>query len=187
MRLPSPFRQPRSAQRGYVMAMLLAGCVIIGILLTKAMPVEHKMVQRELEEELIFRGESIANAIKIYRAKTGGFPIELAQLMKVKPAILRKLYKDPITNDDFEIVTAVAPGSGGNKTGLPISGVRSKSQADSVKLYKEKSIHSDWIFSATDELYGGGAAGGGMNPGGMQPAPGKDGKGGSSAPTEPKK
>jgi len=154
------------------MAMLLIFCVISGILLSVGRPDEAKMVQRELEEELIFRGESYANAIKLYRKNTGQFPTELEQLVKVKPRILRKLYNCPITNKPFVVVTAVQPGATGVTTNLPISGVRSTSNLNGIKKYKDRELHSDWVFSAVDDLYGGGGIGGGMPPQG-QVSPGQ--------------
>lgn len=167
-------------QRGYTMALLLGLCVVMGILLLKGTPNLIKMNQRELEQELIFRGQEYALALKRYRLKTGGFPLNLEDLTKVRPRIIRRLWKDPITNDDFEPVYAVQVGAVGVKTGLPISGVRSKSNRDSVLKYNNKELHSDWVFSGTDDIYGQGGGGlqtpqggGSKNPGGGEPPKGE--------------
>ena len=99
-------------QRGFILALLLAMITAAGILLTKAMPSIVAEVQRDQEEELIFRGEAIRNAMRRYKALTGNYPTRLDDLVKVRPPILRKLYKDPMTADgEWEIVTAVTPGA----------------------------------------------------------------------------
>lgn len=154
----SPNRSPsRIRQRGYVMAMLLVFCVISGIVLSRAVPYEPTMVQRELEEELIFRGESYASAIRQYRQRTGQFPTALEQLVQTKPRMIRKIYECPLSRAPFAVVTAVPPGATGVTTNLPIVGVRSTSNLNAKKRYKGKDLVSDWVFSATEDLYGGGA------------------------------
>jgi type II secretory pathway pseudopilin PulG len=145
----------RERQRGFILALLLGMITVIGILLTKAMPPVLTEVRRDQEEELIFRGEAIRNAIRRYKTLTGGYPTSLEALMKVRPRILRKLYKDPMTGEgDWELVTAVQPGASGDLTGLPIVGVHSRSQKDSFKIYEGKTLYSDWVFSASDNLLG---------------------------------
>ena len=116
-------------QRGFILALLLALITATGILLTKAMPSVVAEVQRDQEEELIFRGEAIRTAMRRYKAKTGKYPTSLEDLVKVRPRILRKLYKDPMTAaGEWEIVTAVQAGASGNTTGLPIAAIHSRSQ-----------------------------------------------------------
>jgi len=148
-------RRIEARQRGFILALLLAMITAAGILLTKAMPSIVAEVQRDQEEELIFRGEAIRNAMRRYKALTGNYPTRLDDLVKVRPPILRKLYKDPMTADgEWEIVTAVTPGASGNKEGLPIAAIRSRCRKDSFKVYQDKTLCSDWIFAASDDLLG---------------------------------
>jgi len=143
------------SQRGFIMALALAVAVVMGLMLLKVGPNIVKEVQRENENELIFRGESIANAIKIYSAKTGRFPTTLEDVMKVRPRILRQKYLDPMTpGGDWEYVTQVQPGASGNKEGLPIVGVRSTSTLNSIHIYQNKTLVRDWLFSADQNLLG---------------------------------
>jgi type II secretory pathway pseudopilin PulG len=143
------------ASRGFILVMLLAFITTMGIFLTVAMPNVATEVQRDQEAELIFRGEAISSAIKLYKAKTGGYPLNLEDLTKVKPRILRRLYQDPMTRDgEWDLITAVQPGSSGDKAGLPIVGVRSHCQKDSFAVYRGKTLISDWTFSAADNLLG---------------------------------
>ena len=146
---------PRARQRGFTLAMLLAMITVAGILLTRAMPSVLAEVQRDQEEELIFRGEAIRNAMRRYKALTGGYPLSLEDLLKVRPRILRKLYKDPMTDDGaWEIVTAVPTGASGATAGLPIAAIHSRCQKDSFKVYQGKTLCSEWIFAASDDLLG---------------------------------
>lgn len=145
----------RNGQRGFVMAMLLALITIMGILLMKGIPAITTEVRREQEAELIFRGESIAKAIRIFAAKSGRYPMSLAELDTVKPRIIRKIYKDPMTESgEWDMIYAVQPGATGDTRSLPIVGVKSKSQKDSFKVYNNKTIYSDWAFTATSNLLG---------------------------------
>lgn len=168
---------PRAAQRGYILALLLGMAVVMGILLLKAIPTVRSEVQRDAEEELIFRGESLAKGIRMYRARTGGYPTSLEDLMKVRPPVVRRLYTDPLSKDGaWELVTAVQPGAGGDTRGLPIVGVRSRVGLDAFKSYQGKTLTSDWVFSAADDLLG--------VPGGGTGLPGALGQGGFSTTTK---
>lgn len=142
-------------QRGFIMAMLLALITIMGIFLMKGIPAITTEVQREKEAELIFRGESIAKAIRIFSARNGRYPSALLELETVRPRIIRKIYTDPMTEDgEWDLVYAVQPGATGDTHNLPIVGVKSKSQKDSFKIYNQKTIYSEWVFSATSNLLG---------------------------------
>jgi type II secretory pathway pseudopilin PulG len=149
----------QTGARGFILVMLLAFITVMGIFLTMAIPPVATEIQRDQEAELIFRGEAMANAIRLYKAKTGGYPLSLEDLVKLRPRIIRKLYLDPMTRNgahegDWELITAVQPGASGDKTGLPIVGVKSTCQKDSFAVYHDKTLISDWTFSAADNLLG---------------------------------
>jgi len=169
--------------------MLLGMMAVMGIFLMKALPSVLAEVQRGAEEELIFRGEAIARGIRLYQQRTGGYPLKLEDLMKVRPPVLRKVYKDPFTvAGDWDLVTAVQAGASGDKTGLPIVGVRSRSTIGySFKIYKGKSMHSDWVFSAADDILGIPGAGLPNVQGLQQGAPNTTRGGGTSAPSPDKR
>lgn len=174
---PHPTSRARSGERGFTMALLLAMAVVMVILTAKAVPLARAVVQRDQEAELIFRGEAIANALRIYKAKTGAYPADLNDLMKVKPHILRRVYKDPMTREgDWDYLYQVQPGATGDTTGLPIVGVRSKSMKDSIRVYQNKTLIHDWIFSADANILGmPGQDTGGKGSGGNTTDPGKGG------------
>jgi type II secretory pathway pseudopilin PulG len=137
------------------MALALALAVVMGIMLMKAGPLVSAEVQRENEAELIFRGEAIAHAFRLYASKAGRYPMDLDEVMKVRPRILRQKYKDPMTpGGEWEFITQVRPGASGNTDGLPIVGVRSKSPANSIRMYQNKTLVRDWQFTAEQNLLG---------------------------------
>ena len=142
-------------QRGFTMALALAMAVVMGLLLLKAAPFVVAEVQRENEAELIFRGEAIVGALRLFATKSGRYPKDLNELMKVRPRLLRQNYKDPMTREgDWDFITQVQPGASGNTEGLPIVGVRSRSLKDSIHIYQNKTMVRDWVFSADQNLLG---------------------------------
>ena len=99
------------------MAALLVALAVMAVLLTAAMPVWRTAAKREKEAELVWRAGQYVRAIALFRRKyANASPPNLDILLNEK--FLRKKYKDPITNDDFQLVYAgdqpqLAPGQGG--------------------------------------------------------------------------
>jgi len=146
------------AQRGFTMALALALAVAMGVMLMKMGPRLSAEVQRENEAELIFRGEAISTALRLYFVKMKRYPTDLDEVMKVRPRILRQKYTDPMTsNGEWQFVTQVQAGASGDTQGLPIVGVRSRSNKDSIHAYQGKTLVKEWLFSADENLLGGGA------------------------------
>jgi len=146
---------PSSSQRGFTMALVLATAVVMGLMLLKAAPRVSAEVQRENEAELIFRGEAIAAALRIYSARMHHYPADLDEIMKVRPRILRQKYQDPMMPDGkWEFITQVQAGVTGDTTGLPIVGVRSRCAKDSIHIYQSKTLVRDWKFLADQNILG---------------------------------
>lgn len=81
--------------RGYVLIMLLFVITAMAIGLMVAVPVWQTQIQREKEEELIFRGSQYVEAVRLFQTKKPGtFPRTLDELVKEK--CIRRLYKDPM-------------------------------------------------------------------------------------------
>jgi type II secretory pathway pseudopilin PulG len=100
------------------MAALLVSLAVMAVLMSVALPVWRHEAQREKEAELVFRGQQYVRAIRLFRQKTGTLPTSVDML--VQGHHLRKKYKDPITNDDFELVGAGGvPGQVGGQGGTP--------------------------------------------------------------------
>jgi type II secretory pathway pseudopilin PulG len=69
---------------------------LLSIAVMVVSPMVFKVMQREREQELIFRGKQYAQALLVYKKRTGNFPIRLDQLMETQPRSARKLWKDPM-------------------------------------------------------------------------------------------
>lgn len=99
-------------ERGYAMAALLVGLTVAAVLMSAALPVWSHYVQREKEEELIWRGQQYARAIGLFQRKYANtFPPSVDVLVEQK--FLRKKYKDPVTGEDFQPIPATGMPGGG--------------------------------------------------------------------------
>ena len=91
---------------GYAMAALLVGLSITAIMMTVVMPVWKQMARREKEDELIFRGQQYVPRASTLSARSTRTPVPPNLDVLVEQRFLRKKFKDPITNDDFQPVLA---------------------------------------------------------------------------------
>jgi type II secretory pathway pseudopilin PulG len=193
---------------GYAMVALLVAMAVMAIMMTAALPVWKTTAQREKEAELIFRGEQYARAIRLYQAKIAGALPPSIDLL-VEQRFLRKKYKDPITNDDFQVLSAgqtagvgipgaqqnlqnaaaqlggragrAAVGQAGPVVG-GITGVVSKSTETSLRLYNNRNKYNEWTFVFVQPAQGRGAGQpgvGGQRQGAPGPGRGQPGRGGA--------
>jgi type II secretory pathway pseudopilin PulG len=104
------------------MVALLVSMAIATVWMAALLPTWRQQVQRQREDDLIFRGEQIARAIALYYEKNNGaLPSSLDDLVQQKH--LRKKWKDPITGKDFQLLGGGSmqqqPGAGGPAGGVP--------------------------------------------------------------------
>lgn len=156
------------------MAGLLVAIALLSLALSVAMPTWKTMAQREKEEELIWRGQQYDRAIQLYRKKNAA-PGAPSVDKLVEGRFLRKKYKDPITNGDFELVgvsqAGNAPGVQQPQRGFGqlVSGVRSKSKEKSLRVLNGRTVYSEWQFTYVPWKAGGQPTtptGGAQRPGG---------------------
>jgi type II secretory pathway pseudopilin PulG len=101
--------------QGYIILLLMFAVFVISIGLMVAVPVWETQIQREKEEELIFRGKQYVEAIRLFQQKMpGAFPREFDELLEEK--CIRQLYKDPMTGDGSWNVILLAPGLATGRT-----------------------------------------------------------------------
>ncbi|HYE87610.1 MAG TPA: type II secretion system protein [Vicinamibacterales bacterium] len=100
-----PFNARATNDRGYAMAALLVAMTVMAVLTSALLPVWNTVAKREKEEELIFRGRQYARAIGLFQRKFANTPPPTIDIL-VEQRFLRKKYKDPITNDDFQPIYA---------------------------------------------------------------------------------
>ena len=137
--------------KGFTLIGLAVIIAIMGIVLMTVSRVYSTMVKRDMEEELLFRGDEIKDAIDEYFKRGSVYPRNFEELLKdprgaTQRRYLRKLYKDPITNGEWDIIQ--------DKAGR-VLGVRSKSDKEPLKkgnfpeeykTFEGKTTYSEWEF-----------------------------------------
>ncbi len=163
-------RASRSGEAGFTLIAMMVMLAILSIMMGVAVQTVTFQMKREKEAELIFRGNQYVEAIRIYKVKYGRFPMSLKEIWKAKPRVIRKKWKDPMTDSlNWGLVyldtgTKVrlpgatptpapsptpAVGTGfGQPTGRlgPIIGVYSRSREKSIKVYNGRRRYCDWKF-----------------------------------------
>lgn len=92
--IPGKFLPPRN--KGYTIIILAFAIFFLSLALMVAVPVWKTQIQRDLEEELIFRGNQFVEAVRIFQTKNPGrYPESFEELIEDK--CLRKMYLDPMT------------------------------------------------------------------------------------------
>jgi type II secretory pathway pseudopilin PulG len=94
-------RAARVTQRGHLLILLMVGLTVMLIMLTVAAQSWTFQMRREMEKELIFRGEQYINGLLAFRKANGNaFPVGdlkvLAQKNMSGVRFMRKLYKNPM-------------------------------------------------------------------------------------------
>jgi type II secretory pathway pseudopilin PulG len=89
----------RRGEAGYNLVILIVAVTILNILLAASLPLWSTAIQREKEEELIFRGLQYAEALRVYQNRNTQFPTRLEQLIESNQRCIRQLWKDPMTED----------------------------------------------------------------------------------------
>jgi type II secretory pathway pseudopilin PulG len=113
----------RDSEAGFSLVAAAAGITVMMVMMGVAVPSWRYVMQNAREEELLFRGGQIADAIQRYQAKHGNTPpVSLEVLVKGK--FLRKAYKDPMTEKGQwrfirpgEVLVQPPPGAGGRQPG----------------------------------------------------------------------
>jgi hypothetical protein len=134
--------------------MVMFSIVLIGITLSAVGKHWKMIVQREKEADLLAKGIEIQNALALYSAamKAGRlvpmevYPQSLAELTRLPKPYLRKVYRDPISDGDWEYIRAPTGG---------IMGVRSRSNGKPIKErefplavrhFEGRKTYKDWMF-----------------------------------------
>jgi len=159
---------------------------VMAIFLTVAIETVTFQARREREAELVFRGNQIVEAVRLFRARNGRFPIQLAELANAKPRVLRKVWRDPMTGKpdwlpvffgqaggQVPVGASPTPGAGaaptpsptpapgmpgqtGTEARGPIIGVHSRNCADSIRVFNGHTRYCDWNFVLDLTNQGGG-------------------------------
>src|SRR5262249_34719713 len=102
----------RRPDAGFSLAALIFFLTAASIIIAAVVPSYQMQAKRQMEEELIFRGEEYARAIQKYQRKFGVYPSSIDQLVTTNSLrFLRRAYQDPITGKEFRLITLNPDGS----------------------------------------------------------------------------
>ena len=126
-------RRRSNGSEGFTLVSVIIVFTVMTLLLSVAMPIWSKMIQREREEELIFRGLQYAEAIRVFQLRNGRYPMRLEELITVRPRSIRQLWKDPMTESgEWGLIYAqVDPGRRPGRRGRRGQGVAPQQQPQS--------------------------------------------------------
>jgi type II secretory pathway pseudopilin PulG len=99
-----------SSEAGYNLVILMVAMTLLNIALAIALPKWSHVIRREKEEELISRGFQYAEAIRMFQNRHQRLPVRIQELVEVEPRSIRKLWKDPMTEDGNWVL--IPPGGG---------------------------------------------------------------------------
>jgi type II secretory pathway pseudopilin PulG len=157
---------PGRWERGYSLLIAIIAVHLVAILLLMGRSMWETTIQRDLEEELIFRGRQYVTAIDLYRKKNNNlYPTNLEILFEKK--FIRKLFKDPMSESGkWNLV--LQPGTAGRRTLLIVPeelaaayfsptrkvgrqparliGVSSSSCEEGFRVYRNKKKYCEWAF-----------------------------------------
>lgn len=101
----------KRSEQGYNLVILMVAMTLLNIALAIALPKWSHAIRREKEEELISRGWQYAEAIRVFQNRFQRLPVRLEELTEVEPRSIRKLWKDPMTDDGKWVL--IPPGGQG--------------------------------------------------------------------------
>ncbi len=169
---------PVGSNRGFTYVVVLMMVLIIGIMLGAAGQVWTTVMKRDREAELLFRGGQIRDAIEQWNTsfKRGGPPphpiADLKDLLQnpyslQKTRYLRRLYQDPITGDDWKIITDPVKGIIGVASSSKETPLKQGGFPEPFTAFEGKTKYSDWEFVYRPTVQGAAATTSGAATGGM--------------------
>lgn len=156
--------------KGHTYLAVLMMVIIMGILLCAVGRSWHTVMKREREEELLFRGGQIRDAIsRWYKPRAGGHaatPLrdlkDLLQDPRTPRTVrhLRRLYKDPVTNGEWVIITDPVKGIQGVASAGRDMPLKTTGFPEELKDFTGNKHYSDWrfIYATTTQTQINGAA-----------------------------
>lgn len=188
---------------------------VMAIVLTVAVQTATFQKRRENEEELVFRGNQIIEAVRLFKARHGRFPTSLVELAQAKPRMLRKIWSDPVTGKTDWVPVFLGQegtqlvGSPSRSTPLgptprpgvtptpspktfprtdasgPVVGAHSRSCDTSIRILNGRTRYCDWKFTFNPQVAPGGGGGPKPPPGGGGTGPSRPPGGGKEGPIIP--
>ena len=144
--------------KGYTLIAAIIAVNLFAIFSLMAASMWQRVLGRDIEEELLFRGEQYVSAIENFRKKnTNLFPKNLDILFEKK--FLRRLYKDPVSDSgEWNLVMKNKNSRAKSLMIVPANlllkyikssnliGVCSSSINESYRIYRGKNRYDEWAF-----------------------------------------
>lgn len=158
-----PSGSPRSApgptrNRGYVMIVLMIAVAVLVVLMLMAVPLWQTEMQREAEEELVFRARQYVTAIGLYIKQHNNLYPQNFEILHLEK-LLRQLYPDPMSPDGrWDMVFQDMSGGEAKYLVVPahlarayfgravLIGVCSTSPETAFREYRGKTKYNEWAF-----------------------------------------
>lgn len=149
-------RSVPGSQTGFTYMAVLVMVMIMGIMMSVSAQVWSTVMQREREQELLFRGSQIRDAIERWNNPLPGQP-PVSRLNSIEDLLkdprtpgtiryLRRIYKDPITGKDFAVLPDPIRGIIGVASTSKKEPMKQDNFPDVDKEFIGKKHYSDWQF-----------------------------------------
>jgi hypothetical protein len=147
-------RPSKLDSRGVTYLMVMFSIVLIGITLSAVGKHWKMIVQREKEADLLAKGIEIQNALAFYSAamKAGRmvpmevYPQSLAELTRLPKPHLRRAYKDPMSDGDWEYIRAPTGGIMGVRSRSAEKPIKEREFPLAVRHFEGRKTYRDWTF-----------------------------------------
>jgi type II secretory pathway pseudopilin PulG len=148
----------KRGRKGYALIALMIAIAVMTVFLLMAMPLWQTTMQREAEEELIFRGHQYVTAIGLYVKNHNNLYAQNFEILHLEK-FLRQLYKDPFAADGrWDMVFQDNSESKAKLLVVPadqakayfgravLIGVCSTSPETGFREYRGKKKYNEWAF-----------------------------------------
>jgi len=143
-------------QNGFTFLTAVIMVIIMGVSLGAAEMSWRTIMKREREEELLFRGRQIRDAINRWYAPRGAEHVstplrDLKDLLKDPRTPqtvrhLRRLYTDPLTNGEWVLINDPTKGIQGVVSASQEKPLKTDGFPDDLQDFTGKTAYSDWRF-----------------------------------------
>ncbi|MCX6556383.1 MAG: hypothetical protein NTW95_02975 [Candidatus Aminicenantes bacterium] len=151
-----PSGPPRNG--GYAIIVLIIAISVLTVFMLMAVPLWQTTMQRETEEELLFRGRQYVAAIGLYLKNHNNLYAQNLEILHLEK-FLRQLYKDPFAADGrWDLVFQDNSGARAKLLVVPagqakaylgravLVGVCSSSPETGFREYRGKTKYNEWAF-----------------------------------------